>query len=95
MKTVDVICPGFSADCLETLEEIEMQNAERFIEAGGVRLAYIPALNAREDHIRFLADLCKRHLQGWPESSEQWSKHKTLEQAERAVALARRLGAQQ
>lgn len=57
IKTVDVICPGFSADCLETLEEIQQENAEYFIEAGGQKLSYIPALNAREDHIQALKSI--------------------------------------
>jgi ferrochelatase len=54
---VDAICPGFSADCLETLEEIAMQNAEAYAGLGGGELRYVPALNARPDHIGFLADL--------------------------------------
>lgn len=68
MGRLDVICPGFSADCLETLEEIAMQNAELFVESGGGSLHYIPALNAREDHVRFLTDLVEKHLSGWPRS---------------------------
>jgi len=63
---VDVVCPGFSADCLETLEEIAMQNAELFIESGGESLHYIPALNDRGDHVRFLAGLVQQHVGGWP-----------------------------
>lgn len=54
VKTVDVICPGFSADCLETLEEIQTENAGYFVEAGGESLRYIPALNSRPDHIHAL-----------------------------------------
>ena len=57
LKTVDVICPGFSADCLETLEEIQQENAEYFSEAGGESLNYIPALNARPDHIHALKEI--------------------------------------
>jgi ferrochelatase len=63
---LDVACPGFSADCLETLEEIAMQNAEFFEDAGGEALHYIPALNARADHIDFLATLIGQHTLGWP-----------------------------
>ena len=63
---LDVVCPGFSADCLETLEEIAMQNAELFLESGGESLRYIPALNDRDDHISFLADLVQQHVGGWP-----------------------------
>ncbi len=65
---LDVVCPGFSTDCLETLEEIAMQNAELFVESGGESLHYIPALNARDDHIRFLAGLIEKHVGGWPQT---------------------------
>jgi len=68
ISRLDVICPGFSTDCLETLEEIAMQNVELFIESGGESLHYIPALNARKDHVGFLADLVEKHLGGWPRS---------------------------
>ncbi len=64
-KTVAVVCPGFSADCLETLEEIAMTNAKIFHEAGGEKLNYIPALNDRPDHIRFLADLVTENAGDW------------------------------
>ncbi|HEX6927840.1 MAG TPA: ferrochelatase [Gammaproteobacteria bacterium] len=91
VKTVDVICPGFSTDCLETLEEIVLQNGEIFRASGGASLRYIPALNDRDDHIRFLADLVMKHLQGWPEASPAWSKHKARESTERARLLADRM----
>ena len=65
VKSLDVVCPGFSTDCLETLEEIAMQNADFFIEAGGESLNYVPALNARDDHIGFLSGLIRRHIAGW------------------------------
>jgi ferrochelatase len=65
LGSVDVICPGFSADCLETLEEIDMQNREIFEEAGGGQFRYIPALNARDDHIAALEAVVRRHLSGW------------------------------
>lgn len=64
-RRVSVICPGFAVDCLETLEEIEMENRERFLAAGGEQFQYVPALNARPEHARFLADLIARHCQGW------------------------------
>lgn len=59
---VDVICPAFAADCLETLEEIQVENREIFCEAGGESLSYIPALNDREDHISLLADLIQEKV---------------------------------
>jgi ferrochelatase len=57
---IDVICPGFAADCLETLEEIEMTGAATFAAAGGGELRYIPALNARDDHIAFHSEEARR-----------------------------------
>jgi len=65
MRRVDVVCPGFSADCLETLEEIDEQNRALFLQAGGQAFHYIPALNAHPDHIALLSDLIARELQGW------------------------------
>lgn len=62
---VQVISPGFASDCLETLEEIDMQNREFFLEAGGEQFDYIPALNDRPEHIRFLADLISEHTTAW------------------------------
>lgn len=62
---LDVVCPGFAVDCLETLEEIAMQNAEFFSEAGGKELRYIPALNADAAHADLLAALIRRHAGDW------------------------------
>ena len=61
VESVDVICPGFSADCLETFEEIDVENRGYFESGGGQRFRYIPALNDREDHIDALADLLARN----------------------------------
>ncbi|MDQ6974115.1 MAG: ferrochelatase [Mariprofundaceae bacterium] len=65
MQTVDVICPGFSVDCLETLEEIAVENRDYFVEAGGKELRYIPALNAQDNHIQALKRIIEQHMQGW------------------------------
>lgn len=62
---VDVICPGFSADCLETLEEIAQEGRDDFLQAGGKAYHYIPALNEDEAWINALTDLTERHLAGW------------------------------
>jgi ferrochelatase len=67
LRRIDVISPGFAVDCLETLEEIAMQNAEFFRSAGGETLEYIPCLNAGAAHVGALASLVARHGQGWPE----------------------------
>lgn len=62
ITTVDVICPGFATDCLETLEEIALRYAETYREAGGEVLRYIPALNARAGHIKALAAIVSAKL---------------------------------
>ncbi len=62
---IDTICPGFSADCLETLEEMAITNRELYEEAGGDGYRYIPALNDRSDHLDALAAVAARHLKEW------------------------------
>ena len=62
---VKVICPGFSANCLETLEEIGEENRHYFLDAGGGEYSYIPALNSEPEHIAALAQLVDQHLSGW------------------------------
>jgi ferrochelatase len=71
VRSVQVICPGFSADCLETIEEIDEENREYFLEAGGERFDYIPCLNAEPEHIAFLAALAEEQLQGWLEAEPE------------------------
>ncbi len=66
VQKLDVMCPGFAVDCLETLEEIAMQNRDFFLAAGGAALRYIPALNASAGQADSLAALIMRHIQGWP-----------------------------
>lgn len=70
IKSVQIVCPGFSSDCLETIEEIGEENREYFMHAGGERFEYIPALNASPEHIECLAELCANHMQGWTSASE-------------------------
>lgn len=65
IKDVDVICPGFAVDCLETLEEIKVENRGYFIEAGGKDLRYIPALNDSGDHVDALTKLIEQECKGW------------------------------
>jgi ferrochelatase len=62
VEHVQVVCPGFAVDCLETLEEIAMQNCEAFEEAGGAKLEYIPALNDSEAHAALMEQLAKEQL---------------------------------
>lgn len=67
---VDVICPGFVADCLETLEEIALECKAAFLAAGGKEFRYIPCLNERADWIAALGDIAATHLAGWPLSAQ-------------------------
>lgn len=90
---LDVICPGFAADCLETLEEIEMQNVGFFRAAGGGELRYIPALNARDDHLSFLSRTIEKSIGGWPESSPDHSMSEAARQMEKSLQRARAMGA--
>jgi ferrochelatase len=89
---VDLICPGFSADCLETLEENDMRNRDRFLSAGGRRLGYVPCLNDDAAHIAALADLVARHTRGWPETESGWDAAAAAREqaatAQRAAALS-------
>ena len=65
VKRVDVVCPGFTSDCLETLEEIDMEGRAAFLMAGGQTFHYIPCLNDDPEWITALCNLSERHLQGW------------------------------
>lgn len=65
IRHVDVTCPGFSADCLETIDEMATENKEVFLNAGGETYNYIPALNAHPDFINALSELVVRHSGGW------------------------------
>jgi len=85
VKSVQLVCPGFSADCLETIEEIGIENRDYFLEAGGERYEYIEALNADSNHIDMMRDLLEQHLQGWSGFSD----------TEQRSALAKELGASQ
>lgn len=95
VKRVDVVCPGFAADCLETLEEIAMLNKDAFLAAGGERLHYIPALNDRSDHIAALADLLGEHICGWPEAAPSHDEARTTAEAQARLRRAQALGAEQ
>ena len=62
IKAVDVVCPGFSSDCLETLDEIEVEYRNEFIELGGEQFSYIHALNDRDAHIEMMCSLVQPYL---------------------------------
>ena len=92
MKRIDVICPGFSSDCLETLEEIAMEGKETFQHNGGGEYHYIPALNERDRWIHALTDIALENLQGWV--SADWDEKRASEEAELTRLRALAMGAQ-
>ena len=65
VKRLAVLAPGFSADCLETLEELDVENREYFLHAGGERFAYLPCLNDSEEGVAVIRAAVERELQGW------------------------------
>jgi len=65
VKTVAIVAPGFSADCLETLEELAIRGRQQFLAAGGTDFAYLPCLNAEPGGIAMLRTLIARELEGW------------------------------
>jgi ferrochelatase len=89
-KRVDVVCPGFTGDCLETLEEIAQEAREAFLHAGGTEFNYIPCLNDSPEWISALTDIATQHLAGWPTRTPPDA---AAGAASRAAALA--LGARQ
>ena len=66
LRSVDVICPGFASDCLETLEEINQEARAAYLGAGGQAFCYIPCLNDDADGITALSRIAQQHLAGWP-----------------------------
>ncbi|AEG92661.1 ferrochelatase [Ramlibacter tataouinensis] len=86
VKRVDVACPGFTSDCLETLEEIAMEGRAAFLAAGGQAFHAIPCLNDDNRWIKALADLAEKHLAGWP-TRERPDPAALAQSRERAKAL--------
>lgn len=96
VESLDVICAGFAADCLETLDEIDREYRQVWIEAGGDDGAYryIPALNDRPDHVAFLTGLLLRNLEGWVTPLGEWDEERARRRADasrrRAAEMAAR-----
>lgn len=86
VKSVQIVCPGFSSDCLETIEEIGEENREYFMENGGESYQYIPCLNAEDAHLDMLFNLLTKHMQGWRSDDLGQINNQR-------VALAKQLGA--
>ncbi|WP_352310418.1 ferrochelatase [Psychrobacter sp. W2-37-MNA-CIBAN-0211] len=73
VKSVQILSPAFSADCLETLEELAIENRENFLHAGGQEYHYIPALNADEAHIDLLEAMSAPLVKGWAGTLDGWA----------------------
>ena len=73
VRSVQILSPAFSADCLETLEELAIENRETFLNAGGQEYHYIPALNIDEAHIDLFAALSEPLVQGWAGTLDGWA----------------------
>jgi len=87
VKRVDVVCPGFTSDCLETLEEINMEARTAFLAAGGKEFYYIPCVNDDATWITALCGIAQQHMAGWPTERHTPDQARALE-VSRATALA-------
>jgi ferrochelatase len=87
VHNLTVICPGFSIDCLETLDEIAVEGKESFLQAGGKRFEYIPALNANPLHVSYLTERIIAQAGGWPELQPPGD----LEKHQQALKLSKKL----
>ena len=86
VKRVDVVCPGFTSDCLETLEEIAMEGRQAFLSSGGKEFHYIACLNDDPAWITALCDVVQQHLSGWP-TQVTTDPHGLKDSKQRALAL--------
>jgi ferrochelatase len=86
LARVDVVCPGFTGDCLETLEEIALEGRHAFLTSGGKEFHYIPCLNDEPAWITALGNIAEQHLAGWP-TRETPSAEALAASARRALAL--------
>ncbi|HJV84000.1 MAG TPA: ferrochelatase [Noviherbaspirillum sp.] len=94
VKRVDVICPGFTSDCLETLEEIGMEVRRDFLTAGGKEFHYIPCLNDAPTWISALSEIVEQHLIGWPTMLTPQAREERQRDAESSRQQATRMGAE-
>jgi ferrochelatase len=93
VRRVDVICPGFTSDCLETLEEIAIEARQGFMNAGGKEFHYIPCLNETPEWLHALAEIAEQHMIGWPTINSTAQRQLRQQQAELSRSEATRLGA--
>lgn len=92
-RRVDVLCPGFTGDCLETLEEIAMEARQDFLTAGGKEFHYIPCLNESPDWIEGLAEVAEQHMAGWQTMHTPQMRDDRRRAGEAARERALRMGA--
>ena len=92
VRHLDMICPAFAVDCLETLDEIAVEGRDSFLESGGERFEYIPALNASPAQVAMLADRILNHAAGWPEMSAEFDAEKLQQQLNISQQLAQSKG---
>lgn len=93
LESVDVVCPGFSADCLETLEEMAVENRDNFQNAGGGEYRYIPALNDDAEHITALQKIIEEETCNWPLWDSSWQLEEATQSANRTKERAKAKGA--
>ena len=94
VRRVDVVCPGFTGDCLETLEEIAMEAKRDFLTAGGKEFHYIPCLNEAPAWIAALAEVAEQHMIGWPTMLTPQMREDRRKEAEVARKRATLMGAE-
>jgi ferrochelatase len=95
VRRVDVMCPGFTSDCLETLEEIAMEVKHDFLQAGGKEFHFIPCLNEAPAWIGGMVEIVEQHLAGWPTMSNVAARDEATRQAVISAERAKALGASQ
>ena len=93
LKRVDLICPGFTSDCLETLEEISMEARHDFLSAGGKEFHYIACLNENTSWVKGMAAIAAQHLAGWPTLASSAEREAEQRDKEAGRAAAVKLGA--
>ncbi|OWW19440.1 ferrochelatase [Noviherbaspirillum denitrificans] len=93
VRRIDVLCPGFTSDCLETLEEIAMEVKQDFLTSGGKEFHYIPCLNEDPTWIVALAEIAEQHMAGWPTMLTPQMREDARKEAEVARQKAMQMGA--
>lgn len=91
-KRIDIICPGFAADCLETLEEIADEGKETFLHAGGKEFNYLPIANDTPAYVGALTEIAREHLQGWVSDDGSFDREAAAKENELSALRAKAMG---